>query len=65
MLENFCDAPSINSRIKKPSNILTPSERRLKQAIQPGSSHINSVYPTKNLQKEIQQHDNSNTVQRK
>ena len=31
--ENFRDTPPINTTIKKPSNILPPSERRLKQAI--------------------------------
>ena len=49
MLENFRDTPPINTRIKKPSNILPPCERRLKQAIQPSSSHPNSVHPTKNF----------------
>ena len=53
ILENLRDTPPINTRIKKPSNILPPSERRLKQAIQPSSSHSNSVHPTKILQKEI------------
>ena len=48
ILENLRDASPINTRIKKPSNILPPSERRFKQAIQPSSSHPNSVHPTKN-----------------
>ena len=30
MLENPCDTPPINTRIKKPSNILPPFERRLR-----------------------------------
>ena len=47
MLENLRDTPPINTKIKKPSNILPPSERRLKQAIQPSSSHPNLVHPTK------------------
>ena len=33
LLENLRDTPPINTRIKKPSNILPPSERRLKKAI--------------------------------
>ena len=49
MLEKLRDTPPINNRIKKPSNILPPSERRLKQAIQPISSNPNSVHPTKNF----------------
>ena len=47
MLENLCDTSCISTKIKKPSNILLPSERRLKQAIQPSSSHPNSVHLTK------------------
>ena len=49
MLGNLRDTPPINTRIKKPSNILPPSERRLKQAIQSSSSYRNSVHPTKNF----------------
>ena len=49
MLENLRDTPPINTKIKKPSNILPPPERRLKQAIQPGSSDPNSVHLTKNF----------------
>ena len=49
MLENLRDTPPINTKIKKPSNILPPSERRLKQAIQPSSFHPSSVHPTKNF----------------
>ena len=49
MLENLRDTPPINARIKKPSNILPPSERRLKQPIQPSSSHPNSIHLTKNF----------------
>ena len=51
MLENLRDTPPINTKIKKPSDILPPSERRLKQAIQPSSSHPNSVHLTKNFTK--------------
>ena len=51
MLENLRDTPPINTKIKKPSNILPPSERRLKQAIQPSSFHPNSVHLTKNFTK--------------
>ena len=47
LLENLRDTPPINTRIKKPSNILPPSERRLKKAIQPSSSHPSSIHPTK------------------
>ena len=49
MLENLRDTPPINTRIKKPSNILPPPERRLKQAIKPSSSHPSSVHPTKHF----------------
>ena len=41
--------PTHQHQDKKPSNILPPSERRLKQVIQPSSSHPNSVHPTKNF----------------
>ena len=47
MSENLRDIPLINTKIKKPSNILPPPEKRLKQAIQPSSSHPNSVHATK------------------
>ena len=40
---------SINTKIKKPSNILPPSEKRLKEVTQPSSSHPNSVHSTKNF----------------
>ena len=49
MLENLHDISPINTKIKKPLNILPLSERRLKQAIQPSSSHPNSVHLTKNF----------------
>ena len=49
MLENLHDTPPINTKIKKTSNISPQSERRLKQAIQPSSSHPNSIHLTKNF----------------
>ena len=49
MLENIRHTPPINTKIRKPSNILPPFERRLKQAIQPSSSHPNSIHPTKKI----------------
>ena len=49
MSENLRDIPPINTKIKKPSNILPPPEKRPKQAIQPSSSHPNSVHATKNF----------------
>ena len=49
MLENLRDTPPINTKIKKTSNISSQSERRLKQAIQPSSSHPNSIHLTKNF----------------
>ena len=49
MLENLRDTPPIKTKIKKPSNILPPSERRAKQAIQRSSSHPNSAHLTKNF----------------
>ena len=48
-LENLCDTQSIITKIKKPSNILPPTERRPKQAIQPSTSHPNSVHPIKHF----------------
>ena len=47
ILKNLRDTPSINTKIKKPSNILPPSEKRLKEVTQPSSSHPNSVHSTK------------------
>ena len=47
ILENIRDTSPVNNKIKKPSNILPPSERKFKQAIQSSSSHPHSVNPTK------------------
>ena len=49
MLENLRNTPPINTKIKKPLNILPLSERKIKQAVQPRCSHQNSVHPTKSF----------------